>query len=88
MPRNSPRNFPANFIKSLKPGMVVLVTAGASGIGRVIAESFLAHHCAVHVCDIDPAAIDDFLDANPGSTATVADVADPAMVDIVFCELE
>ena len=80
-------SMPGNLMQSLKPGMVVLVTAGASGIGRVIAQSFLAHHCAVHVCDIDPAAIDDFLDANPGSTATVADVADPAMVDRVFSEL-
>ena len=32
---------------------MVLVTAGASGIGRVIAENFLAQKCKVHVCDID-----------------------------------
>jgi NAD(P)-dependent dehydrogenase (short-subunit alcohol dehydrogenase family) len=74
-------------INSIKPGLVVLVTAGASGIGREIAETFLAHDCKVHVCDIDPAAIDDFLRANPGCSATLADVADVNMVDKLFDEL-
>ena len=72
----------------MKPETVVLVTAGANGIGRVMAESFLANGCSVHVCDIDAVAIDDFLNANPGSTATLADVADPAMVESVFEDLQ
>ena len=75
-------------LQSVAPGTVVLVTAGANGIGRTIAESFIANRCKVHVCDIDPAAIDDFLHANPGSSATLADVADPAMVETVFTDLE
>jgi NAD(P)-dependent dehydrogenase (short-subunit alcohol dehydrogenase family) len=76
------------FAQSINQGTVVLVTAGANGIGRVMAEAFLARDCAVHVCDIDPAAVSDFLDANPNATATVADVADTATVGQVFSELE
>lgn len=72
---------------SIKPGLVVLVTAGAAGIGREIAETFLAHECKVHVCDIDPSAIDDFLSANPDSSATLADISDVNMVDTLFDEL-
>jgi NADPH2:quinone reductase len=67
---------------------VVLVTAGAGGIGRVIAEAFQQEGYAVHVCDIDPQAVDAFLAANPCAGASVADVADPAMVKRVFAELD
>ena len=73
---------------SINPGLVVLVTAGASGIGRTIAETFLSHACRVHVCDIDSSAIDEFLSANPGASASVADVSDVAMVDSLFNDLE
>jgi NAD(P)-dependent dehydrogenase (short-subunit alcohol dehydrogenase family) len=73
---------------SIDPGQVILVTAGASGIGRTIAETFLSHAGRVHVCDIDSSAIDDFLDANPGASASVADVSDPAMVDALFADVE
>ena len=65
----------------------VLVTAGAGGIGRVIAEKFIAENYHVHVCDIDSAAIESFLHANPEAGATLADVSDPAQVDQVFAEL-
>jgi NAD(P)-dependent dehydrogenase (short-subunit alcohol dehydrogenase family) len=75
-------------INSIDPGLLVLVTAGASGIGRIMAEAFLSHECRVHVCDIDPNAVDHFLRANPGAGASVADVADVAMVDALFDELE
>ncbi len=33
----------------IKSEQVVLISAGASGIGRVIAETFLAHDCLVHI---------------------------------------
>ena len=66
---------------------VALITGGASGIGRVIAEAFIARGHCVHVCDIDSAAIDSFLQANPDAKATLADVADVAQVDRVFDEL-
>lgn len=66
---------------------VALITAGAAGIGRVIAEAFISQGWRVHVCDIDPGAIEAFLQANPEAAATLADVADVAQVDRVFIEL-
>jgi NAD(P)-dependent dehydrogenase (short-subunit alcohol dehydrogenase family) len=75
-------------INSIRPGLVVLVTAGASGIGRVISESFLDHGCHVHICDIDRTAIDSFLSENPGASATVADVSDIKMVKLLFDDLK
>ena len=40
------------------PTQRVLITAGASGIGRHIAEAFMAKGAAVFVCDLDPKALD------------------------------
>ncbi len=37
----------------------VLVTAGASGIGRVIAESFAHTGARLHICNIADAALDE-----------------------------
>lgn len=67
---------------------VALISAGANGIGRVIAETLLSFGAKVHVCDISQAAIDDFLSANPNATATLCDVADFAEVTNVYSELQ
>jgi len=75
-------------ISAIKPGLVVLVTAGASGIGRIISESFLAHGSKVHICDIDSSATSDFLDMNPSAGATIADVSDIEGVNTLFEELQ
>ena len=72
---------------STVPAPVVLITAGAAGIGRVMAEAFINQGCRVHICDIDAGAIESFLQARPEATATLADVADVAQVDKVFVEL-
>ena len=74
----------AQTIVGFKPGQVVLVTAGASGIGRCIAETFLAHDCRVHICDLSIDSIDEFLLANPTATATVTDISNPSDVDNLF----
>ncbi len=66
---------------------VALVTAGAGGIGRVIAEAFIERGYCVHVCDIDATAIDSFLQANPGASATLADVSDVAQVEQIFSDI-
>lgn len=61
-----------------------LITAGASGIGRAIAELFHARGDHVIVCDVDEAALAQLREAVPGITTFCADVADAAAVsDIV-----
>ncbi len=68
-------------------GQRVLVTAGASGIGRAIAEALIGAGARVHVCDVDEAALAAFRGAFPGAGATPADVADEAAVDRLFAEV-
>jgi NAD(P)-dependent dehydrogenase (short-subunit alcohol dehydrogenase family) len=53
----------------------VLVTAGASGIGREIARAFAATGAKVFVCDIDAHALDAFAEELPGLATAVCDVA-------------
>jgi NAD(P)-dependent dehydrogenase (short-subunit alcohol dehydrogenase family) len=67
---------------------IVLISGGASGIGRAIAERCLAEGDAVHVCDASKDNIDEFLATNSNATATLADVGDRADVDRVFSDLE
>ena len=74
-------------INAIQAEQVVLISAGASGIGRVIAETFLAHDCHVHICDINADAIADFLEDNPAAYATRADVSTVAEVEEVFDDL-
>jgi NAD(P)-dependent dehydrogenase (short-subunit alcohol dehydrogenase family) len=78
---------PVKFKKAPDSDQVVLVTAGAAGIGRNISEKFLSHGCSVHVCDINAGAIDEFLTANSRATASLADVSDPDQVEAMFSEL-
>ena len=67
-----------------QPGLRVLVTAGASGIGAAIARAFSEAGASVHICDIDRLAIDRLVAALPGVTASVADAAVERDVDLVF----
>lgn len=62
----------------------VLITAGASGIGRCIAEAFLNRGASVHIADIDDAAIQTMQLQYPSLTASCVDVADPVAVDELF----
>lgn len=66
----------------------VLVTAGAGGAGRVIAEQFAARGDAVAVCDVDAGAIADLRRLQPGILAIEGDVAQESVVDAVFSEVE
>jgi len=65
-------------------GQRVLITAGAAGIGRAMAEHFAAEGARVAVCDVDAAAVADMQGANPGIVARQADVTDEAAVDGLF----
>ncbi|MER8460140.1 SDR family oxidoreductase [Mesorhizobium sp. M1300] len=65
----------------------VLITAGANGIGKVVAEHFVAEGARVLVCDVDDEAI-----RNAGEKANViavkADVSDSKAVAKLFEEID
>lgn len=67
---------------------VVLVTAGAAGIGRCIAETFLDHGCQLHICDVNQAAIDSFLQDHPQCSASLADISQPEQVEKLFADIQ
>ena len=64
----------------------VLVTAGASGIGRAIATAFAAVGAKVHVCDIDAAALLRLSAELPGVSTSVCDIADRDSVQQMMTE--
>lgn len=66
------------------PGLRVLVTGGASGIGAVIASAFIETGARAHVCDIDDAALAAFERSFPHCHATNADVANEEQVAMVL----
>jgi NAD(P)-dependent dehydrogenase (short-subunit alcohol dehydrogenase family) len=70
------------------PGLRVLVTAGASGIGAAVAQAFYEAGARVHVCDIDRAALDRLAAASPGITGSMADASVTADVDLVFDDVK
>jgi NAD(P)-dependent dehydrogenase (short-subunit alcohol dehydrogenase family) len=65
-------------------GLRVLVTAGAAGIGRVMARTFTEHGAKVHICDVDDKALAATKRQLPGVTQTVADVSKLADVDRLY----
>ncbi|WP_245155789.1 SDR family oxidoreductase [Paracoccus ravus] len=67
-----------------QPGLRVLVTAGASGIGAAIARGFIEAGAKVMVCDIDEAALVRFAAEQPGVLAQRADVSDAAQVEALM----
>ncbi|MCP3689192.1 MAG: SDR family oxidoreductase, partial [Gammaproteobacteria bacterium] len=69
--------------KSLE-NSTVLITAGASGIGRVVAETFLQQGAKVHIVDISQQAIDTCLSDNPKLTANLCDVSVATEVENAF----
>jgi NAD(P)-dependent dehydrogenase (short-subunit alcohol dehydrogenase family) len=71
-------------MKATLEGKRALVTAGAAGIGRAIAQTFLEHGARVHICDVDPQALAAAKKDMPGATQTRADVASTADVDRLF----
>jgi NAD(P)-dependent dehydrogenase (short-subunit alcohol dehydrogenase family) len=77
----------ASPFRGLGRDTVMLVTAGASGIGSTIAREALAQGCRVHVCDVSQEAIRAFQTEHPSATATLADVSVPADVERLFVDL-
>jgi NAD(P)-dependent dehydrogenase (short-subunit alcohol dehydrogenase family) len=66
------------------PGLRVLISGAAAGIGAAIAQAFLDVGANVYVCDVDPAAVDKAKTANPRLHVGVADVANREQVDRVI----
>ena len=56
-------------------GQRVVVTAGASGIGRAIADMLIGCGARVHVCDVEDRFLEDFAAAHAQAGVTKADVA-------------
>ncbi len=65
-------------------GLRVIVTAGASGIGRAIADTLLASGARVAICDVSEDFLGDFRKAHPEATALKVDVAAEGDVDGLF----
>jgi len=68
--------------------MRIIVTAGASGIGRAMAEAFLSQGAQVAICDVDEAALADFSTAHPHAIAINASVAEQQQIDDFFDRVE
>lgn len=66
---------------------IVLVSGGATGIGRVIARKFMQAGSTVHVADVDADAVQRFVAEHPGASGSVCDVADATQVDGAFDDL-
>jgi NAD(P)-dependent dehydrogenase (short-subunit alcohol dehydrogenase family) len=66
------------------PGLRVLISGAATGIGAAIAQAFLDVGAHVYVCDVDRAALDQAKTADRRLHVGIADVADRAQVDRVI----
>lgn len=66
-------------------GLRVLVTAGASGIGRTVADTLCAMGANIHVCDIDPSALSR---CPPDFSTSHTDVSDPTAVEQLFTTVD
>lgn len=64
----------------------VLITAGASGIGREFARAFTANGAKVFVCDIDAKALDTLAKELPGLATARCDMASRAEIEAMVPE--
>jgi NAD(P)-dependent dehydrogenase (short-subunit alcohol dehydrogenase family) len=74
-------------VNGLKPGLRVLVTAGASGIGRAVVDMLTVHGARIHICDVADAALDEFRRVHPEHGVSKADVASDDDVGRMFDDL-
>src|SRR4051812_44631219 len=73
---------------SIRPGLRVLITAGASGIGWVIARTMHRAGARVYICDAAPSALEEAERQIPEIGYSLADVTDAEQVDSLFADVE
>lgn len=66
----------------------VVITAGAAGLGRAMAEAFVAQGDRVAVCDVDAEAVGRFQDTFPDHLARVVNVTDEGEMARFFAEID
>ncbi|CAK4031683.1 Bacilysin biosynthesis oxidoreductase [Lecanosticta acicola] len=74
-------------------GKTVLVTGGAGGLGRAIAEAFVESGASVVICDINRKLLDDFQEkvvlANPDRVLAIeSDITSETALDDLFSQAE
>ena len=69
-------------------GLRVLVTAGASGIGLAIAETFAREGARIHICDISEQILNECAVAHPDLGTTLCDVSQEVQVAQLFEDAE
>src|SRR4029077_18166939 len=78
----------ATDVFALPEKLRVLVTAGASGIGRATADLLIARGAQVHICDVSDEFLADYRTAHPKGGVTRADVASEADVARLFGDVK
>jgi NAD(P)-dependent dehydrogenase (short-subunit alcohol dehydrogenase family) len=71
----------------LVSGASVLITAGAGGFGRRIAEMFADANARAHVCDLDQGAVDALVTARPDIRSFMCDAGDADAIDELIAEI-
>lgn len=72
----------------IMPGLRVLVTAGAAGIGRAIADAFDGVGAKIHVCDVSEDALNACKNAHPDWGYSLCDVSDEKQVAQMFKDVK
>src|SRR5215475_3912937 len=75
-------------VEGIKPGLRVFVSAGASSIGRAIADMLIAHGARLHVCDVSEEFLADFRKTHPKHAATRTDISSDSEVAALFRDVQ